>query len=241
MISEICVRLGATLLGDTAPDGRKHWRSTYWDRERIASTPRLAKHFAHHDEVVAELFDDLDPPLSILDIATGTGKFAAQAAIRWPRSSLTVLDISPNAIERARRLPELAHATFLVEDAWGTAVNPADLVLCFDAIHHLGLIDHVFGMLGQLVGSGGVLAGNIWTSDHFHEFGRFRHGRFGHLRNSANFLQEAINVRIFGNTPSAVYRTHLVSYATAERLLREHFESVTVVRTRYHLVFTARQ
>jgi ubiquinone/menaquinone biosynthesis C-methylase UbiE len=45
-----------------------------------------------------------EPPRTVLDLGTGTGSVAREAAGRWPDADVVGVDVSPGMIEEARRL-----------------------------------------------------------------------------------------------------------------------------------------
>lgn len=244
MLAEACIRVGSALLGRRPPDGRAYWSQRYWDREEVTATAGLVEHFTQHNKVVEEMLRWLPAPMQVAEIACGTGKFTSMAAKTWPQAHITAIDISPQAIAITRNHPELASVdvTLRCADFWQATLPPSDVVFCFDAIHHLGDVQTVLTVLRSLVNEGGALVGNVWTLDHYHEFGRYRYGRLGHLRGSVVFLAAAaLTWASRGRFASTRYRTQLVTGAQVERMLRALFPIADVRHLRFHTVFVAQR
>jgi len=56
-------------------------------------------------------------PLNVLDVGAGTGTLSRQVLRRVPTAKLTLLDLSPEMLERAKAKPELAPCSFVLSDA----------------------------------------------------------------------------------------------------------------------------
>jgi ubiquinone/menaquinone biosynthesis C-methylase UbiE len=57
------------------------------------------------------------PPGTVLDLGTGTGAVARNAAERWPDAEITGADVSPGMVEEARRRATSARQRYDVADA----------------------------------------------------------------------------------------------------------------------------
>ncbi len=248
MLAKLCVQAGIAVLGDRPPDCGAYWAARWWDRGAVTSTPALAAYFAEHRAVASGLISEhADGAAGVLEIACGTGEFTELAARLLPAAQITGVDISLLALAWARsRLhgagvgDRVTLACGDYQDALRGVPDTAGSVLCFDAIHHLGNPADTLRRLRGRVAAGGVLIGNIWTADHFHEFGRHRYGAPGHLRRCAGFLAAAAAIRVTGGRVGReAYRTRLISTGEAEKLLGQVFCRVEAVRLRYHLVFAA--
>jgi SAM-dependent methyltransferase len=80
-----------------------------WDATRVDET-RLRP-------IVAALEAVEEPPRSVLDLGTGTGRVARLAAERWPDAAVTGADISAGMIAEARRLSTSQAQQYDVADA----------------------------------------------------------------------------------------------------------------------------
>ena len=183
MIAEMLARTGRTLLDGVPPDGRRYWAARFWDRENAERHPLLREHFLSQKETIAGYLDAYGQRAErVLEFACGTGEFTALTAEHTPARSITALDISPQALDIVRGRVRHDDLSLVLGDFWQDhGLGTADLVLCVDAIHHLGDVRQVLTRLRSFVTPGGTFIGNLWTGDNFHEFGRRRYGRRGHL------------------------------------------------------------
>jgi hypothetical protein len=107
----------------------------------------------------------------------------------------------------------------------------------------MGDVRQVITRLTDYVNPGGVLIGTTLTNDNFHEFQRDSHGTVKHAFRSANFLVNAIAMRLTGGRiRTHAYRSQLLYETQFENILRElapgrilHLSS-----TRYISVFAIR-
>jgi tRNA (cmo5U34)-methyltransferase len=83
------------------------------------------------------------PDPSILDIGAGTGLLSALILQKFPGAQMTLLDISENMLEIARkRFAGRKDITYIVSDyRQGIPVGPYDMVCSALSIHHLTLED----------------------------------------------------------------------------------------------------
>ena len=56
-------------------------------------------------------------PLKVLDVGAGTGTLSRQVLSRVPAAELTLLDLSPDMLQRAKAKPDLAKCSFVESDA----------------------------------------------------------------------------------------------------------------------------
>ncbi len=231
MLAEVLVRSAFHLLGNHAPDGRRYWAARYWDRTQAEEPPELAVHYTTEKQEIRSLIAKYATDAgTILEIACGTGEFTLMLAQLAAEADITALDISAQAIEHAsRRVREGAdgkQVTFRQADVWSASdLGTYDVVVCVDAIHHLGRVPDVLGMLKRFVKPGGILIGNLWTLDNFHDLQRHRFGRLQHGWQSAMFLYTALLIRLSGGRlRTSYYRTHLLPAARAGEVLARDYE-----------------
>lgn len=244
MIAEMLARSGRTLLDGVPPDGRKYWAARFWDREGAEQHPLLREHFLRQKDTIAGYLDSYGGEVgTVLEFACGTGEFTDLAAQRTPARSITALDISEQGLERVRRRVRHDGLRLVLGDFWADhGLAPADLVLCVDAIHHLGDVRQVLTRLRSFTAPGGLFIGNLWTRDNFHDFERARYGRFNHLRRTTGFFTTALAIRASGGRlRTGAYRTQLVSSAEGTQVLRDVFGEVLAVDVHpYFMSFVAR-
>ncbi|MDQ7803519.1 class I SAM-dependent methyltransferase [Amycolatopsis sp. A133] len=180
----------------------------------------------------------------VLEIACGTGEFTAMAAELTKAGRIVATDISEHALRRAGARVDHPGLELVQGDFWtDDTPAPAPLVMCVDAIHHLGDVRQVLKRMSELVEPGGTFIGNLWTLDNFHEYQRSRNGPVGHLGRCALFLANALAMNVSrGRLRWASYRTQLLRSRQVEPLLRETFDEVLdVTATRYFVAFACRR
>lgn len=244
MLAELLARTGRGLLDGYPPDGRDYWAARFWDRESAEKHTRLRPDFLTQKATIAELLRAYGQDAErVLEIACGTGEFTALAADLTPAKQITALDISAEGLRRAGEAVRHDDLRLVQADFWADNDLPqADLVMCIDAIHHLGDLRQVLLRLRSFVKPGGTFIGNLWIGDNFHEFQRKRYGSLGHLGRTASFFSTALIIRATaGRLKTGAYRTQLNDSATAADVLRSVFDEVLEVRTeRYFMGFACR-
>jgi ubiquinone/menaquinone biosynthesis C-methylase UbiE len=244
MLAELLARFGQNFLRGIPPDGRAYWATRYWDRDAAEKHPVLADSFLQQKETVAKFLRRHGGHAErVLEFACGTGEFTRLAAESTPAKKITAVDISEQGLEIARRRVRHDDLELVLGDFWqDNKVGTADLVLCIDAIHHLGDIRSVLQRLKTFVDGDGVVIGNVWIADHFHEFQRRRYGRIRHLARTSFFFVTAAMIRLSGgHLRTGSYRTQLVHSEEVERILRELFGEVLETSTeRYFMTFACK-
>jgi trans-aconitate methyltransferase len=243
VLAEVLVNSGRRMVKDYPPEGRRYWAARFWDREEVESRPGLGDDFRVQKEIIARYVAEYGRDAErVLEFACGTGEFTEMAATLTPATTIVATDISPQAIERTRARVPHPDLRAQVSDFWSAPQQPAPLVLCVDAIHHIGEVDRVLARLRTFVEPGGVLVGNVWTIDNFHEYQRGRYGTLRHLGRSALFLANALTMRLSGGRLRwASYRTQLLDSREVEQILRTQFSDVLgIERSRYFVAFAVR-
>jgi SAM-dependent methyltransferase len=244
MIAETLVRSGHALVRPYPPEGRDYWSVRFWDRADVESHHVLGQDFLAQKTQVAELLTRHGGDArTVLEFACGTGEFTAMAASLTTATSVVATDISQHALDVAGSRVKQPQVRFVRGDFWADdGLVQADLVMCMDAIHHLGDVRSVLERLRSFVAPGGIFVGNLWTLDNFHEYQRQRYGAFGHLGRASKFFATAVAMRLTGGrlrTPA--YRTQLLRRAAIAPLLSEVFsETVELESTRHFTCFVCR-
>jgi SAM-dependent methyltransferase len=244
MLAELLANTGRAIIRDVPPDGRAYWSARFWDRDTHEQHPRLRQAFLTQKETIGRFLSTYGGNTErVLEFACGTGEFTRLAAERTAAKRITAVDISAEGLARARARVKHDNLELIHGDFWDDlGVGQADLVMCLDAIHHLGDVRTVLTRLKTFVKPGGVFIGNLWTADNFHEFQRLRYGTVAHLRNTAAFLGTTLLIRgSGGRLKTGAYRTQLVHNSTAEKILRDVFGDITeFVAERYFTGFVCR-
>lgn len=239
MLAETLARSGHKILGDRSPDGRAYWAARFWDRAKAESDPVIGAHYEAQKRdlsgVIERYASDAD---RVLEFACGTGVFTDMAARLTTAKEIVALDISAEGLRRTGQRVDhdglrLVHGDFWEDHDLGTA----DVVMCLDAIHHLGHPLPVMERLRGFVQPGGVFIGNLWTIDNFHDLERRRYGRLQHLGRSALFFASAVLIRVSGGRlRSGSYRTRLLRTTEIEPILTEVFDEVLHIHPDRHFV-----
>jgi SAM-dependent methyltransferase len=244
MLAELLARSGKTLLQHTPPDGRKYWAGRFWDRHTAEQHPLLREDFlAQKDTVSGYLKKYGQDAEQVLEFACGTGDFTLMALEQTGTPKLTALDISAEGLEIVRGRTDHPGLRLVFGDFWAdNQLGTAGLVMCLDAIHHLGDVRQVLERMRSFVAPGGVLVGNLWTGDHFHDFERQRYGTLRHLVRTVGFFSTATLIRLSGGRlKTGSYRTQLINSWEAAAILREVFGEVLEVKVdRYFMAFVVK-
>jgi SAM-dependent methyltransferase len=239
MIAERMAQVGRRLVRDYPPDGRAYWAERFWDRDAAERQAIIGDHFHAQKDVLSELISQYGADAGrILEFACGTGEFTGLAAERTTATQIVAMDISEQALDITRERVHHPGLRLVNGDFWADHdLGTADLVMCVDAIHHLGEVGQVLRRLRTFVRPGGVFIGNLWIADNFHEFQRERYGTIPHLARTAAFLGTAGLVWASnGRLRTGSYRTQLLQSAQIEPLLRTVFDEVMTVRPQRHFV-----
>jgi SAM-dependent methyltransferase len=244
MIAELLASTGKSILRDIPPDGRDYWARRFWDRDTHEQHPQLRQEFLSQKEVVADLLSTYAGNADrILEFACGTGEFTRLAAELTTAKDITAVDISAEGLRRAAQRVRHDNLRLVRGDFWADLnLGTADVVMCLDAIHHLGDVRTVVTRLKSFVTPGGVVVGNLWTADNFHRFQRLRYGSLAHVRRTAAFLSTAVLIRLSsGRLSSGAYRTQLVHSDEASAILHDVFDAVAEIRVQdYFMGFVGR-
>jgi ubiquinone/menaquinone biosynthesis C-methylase UbiE len=243
VFAELLAGAGRRMIREFPPEGRRYWAARFWDREEVESRPVLGDDFRAQKQEIARYIKQYGGAADrVLEIACGTGEFTEMAATLTSATEIVATDISPQAARMTRQRVDHPNLRTEVSDFWNTEQERAPLVLCVDAIHHLGEVPAVLSRLRTFVQPGGTFIGNLWTIDNFHEYQRGRYGSVQHLLRSALFFCNALVMRLSnGRLRWASYRTQLLSSQEIEPLLHQIFSDVLEIKkTRYFIAFACR-
>jgi SAM-dependent methyltransferase len=244
MLAELLARSGQAMLRGIPPDGRSYWRARFWDRDAVQRHPGSAESFLRQKAVIVDYLERYaGQARRALEFACGTGEFTACLAAATPAEEIVALDISQTALGIAAGRVRHANLKLVHGDFWAdNQLGTADVVLCVDAIHHLGDIRRVLERLRSHVAPGGVLIGNVWTADHFHEFQRKRYGIARHVAETSAFFTTALLIRASGGLlRTASYRTQLLPSGEVREIVATVLgEVLDVTVDRYFMSFVGR-
>jgi len=244
MIAELLAQTGRSIVRDIPPDGRQYWAKRFWDRDTHEQHPLLSAEFLRQKATIARFLREHAANADrVLELACGTGELTRLAAELTPAKEITAVDISAEGLRLARERVRHDNLRLVHGDFWADlALGTADVVMCLDAIHHIGDVRAVLTRLRSFVAPGGILIGNLWTADNFHRFQRQRYGTLAHVRRTAAFLGAAVLIRVSGGRlRTGAYRTQLIHSADATAILREVFDSVLEVSVEdYFMGFVVR-
>lgn len=229
MISELLARSGNALLKDVPPDGRAYWGARFWDRDAAERHQVLGDEFRRQKQTVRAYLQRYGAGAgSVLEFACGTGEFTRITSEVTSAREMTAVDISAQGLEIARERVKHDNLRLVLGDFWADlGLAPADLVVCIDAIHHLGDVRQVLKRLSTFVAPGGTLVGNLWIADHYHDFGRKRYGATAHLVRTASYFGTAMLIRASGGRlKTGSYRTQLLNSYELSTILHETFGEV---------------
>ena len=244
MLAEAMVGLGHKLIRNYPPEGRSYWAARFWDRTGVETTPGVREDLQVKQDAIASYVTRHGKDAErVLEFSCGTGAFTKSVVKLTDAPEIVAVDISAQALAIARREVTDPRLRFVQGDFWAElGLGTADVVMCINAIHHMGNVRAVLERLKTFVEPGGVVIGNVWTLDNYHEFQRRVHGPVQHLARSALFLANAVVMRATGGRVRwASYRTQLLSADQFETLLRSVApEVLEVERTRHFVLFAFR-
>ncbi|MGC4750163.1 class I SAM-dependent methyltransferase [Micromonospora sp. DT201] len=251
MIARLAVAAGQRLLRSGFHAPRQHWARRVWDGDRAEGHAVLGPAYVAERKQIQALLASLAPrltsPWEAVDVAAGTGRYT-RALLEAGAARVTAIDVSPASLAAlTNRAADPTRVTTVCADLFaalppGTVPEAGfDIVLCCDAIHHVGPLPAVLTRLRELAAPGGLLVGDVWTADHFHEFQRARRSRVEHVLASIRFLAAAAVNRLLRRAFLQAARSQLLSAAQVQELLRETLgPQVQLNTSRYWVSFAYR-
>jgi trans-aconitate methyltransferase len=246
MFAEAVVKWSHKLIRGYPPTAGAHWAAKAWDRSKYEVAPRVGPDLRAKKDRIGDLIAEYSKGADrIIEFACGTGTHTESSLKRSDVPEITLVDISADALEIVKKKfnndPRLktVHGDFWTDLGIGTA----DVVMCINAIHHIGDVRQVITRLTDYVNPGGVLIGTVLTMDNFHEFQRDVHGTIRHAARSAFFLANAVAMRLTsGKVRTHAYRSQLLYETQFESILRELAPGriLHLSNTRYISVFAIR-
>ena len=244
-VADALVAVGGWLVRDSFVQPVAHWRNRTWDGFRAESHDALGAAYVEERAELSGWIERVAPSSCVLDVGAGTGRYSLDAA-RAGAAHVTALDVSQSALDEvARRAAEEDAGNVIrvhVGDFWRQGATcrcgrPFDLVMCMDAIHHLGQLPQVIARLHQLAGAGGVVIGDVWTRDNFGEFQRARRGTIEHTLASLRFVVGAAIVASGLRPSSDAVRSDLRQADEVRAEILSVWPDSAVERSRYWVRF----
>jgi SAM-dependent methyltransferase len=225
----------------------QYWAKRVWDGDRAEISAGLGEAYVKERLLVVGLLSEHlteAQPLSLCaaDVACGTGRYT-RALLDLGVTHATCFDVSSRSLENLKgRLERQAPVETVLCDVMSSAMDAwnehFDIVLCCDAIHHLGDLPAVLLRLAGLVKPGGVLVGDVWISDSYGDLQARRSPRPARIASAAKFaLAAAINA-ITGRPLITSARSQLRSARDTASVIQRLFPRATVLPQRYWVTFS---
>lgn len=213
MLSEAMVHLGRKLVKDLKPKGREYFAARVWNPTRYDKSSLGGAEIADNERRLIELIERYgEGAQRTIEFGSGPGIYLEAVVKHTSAPEVVGVDVSPKALEASRNRVNDPRLRLVHGDFWSDLeLDQADVVICANAIHHLGRVQDVIERLKKFVKPGGVLIGNVWTMDHYHEYQRNVHGRWRHLGRSLSFLCNAVVLRATnGQINWGAYRSEIL-------------------------------
>lgn len=224
----------------------EYWRHLVWDGTQAEQHERLGFAYLTERAAVTRLLKMVASGRCILDVASGTGRYT-MTALEAGAKHVTAMDVSTSALNelqrRAREAGVGSCVATLNGDMWHeTPVcycgRRFDVIMCMDAIHHLGPLPEVIVRLLGFTTPDGSLIGDIWTLDHYGEFQRLRRGRMKYLLASLGFAASVVWWRFWpAHVPTSVRSELRLAEDVTTRLMETLGPKVHIEIDRYWVRF----
>ncbi len=225
-----------------------YWAGRIWDGDGFeAASGDLARAYQSEREIIRSSLEDYvthtrGRRLFALDAACGTGRYT-RLLLDLGVEHVTSVDVSTASLELLRgRTRDAERVSCVLQDVrlLGAVPDPPtyDIVLCCDAIHHLGDLTEVLHLLRRMAKPGGLIVGDVWTSDNYAELQAERRGATKRFSSSMHFLMAALLNGLANRSVMSASRSQLHTACETERLLRQAFPEVLVRQEKFWVSFS---
>ncbi|WJK42567.1 class I SAM-dependent methyltransferase [Solwaraspora sp. WMMA2056] len=244
MLAKAMVHVGRRLVKDYPPMGREYFAARVWNPTRYDKSSLGGPEILDNERRIIDLIKKYGAGAKrTIEFGSGPGIYLEAAARNTDAEEIVGVDVSAAALESSRRRVNDPRLRLVNGDFWkDLELGTADVVVCANAIHHLGRVRPVIERLKSFVNPGGVLIGNVWTMDHYHEYQRNVHGTWRHLGRSALFMANAIALRsTSGRFHWGSYRSEILYASEVDEILSEYSDEILYrSNTRYITGFAIR-
>ncbi|MGH3756319.1 class I SAM-dependent methyltransferase [Actinophytocola sp.] len=244
MLAEALFGIGRRLVKGLRPRGREYFARRAWDPTRYNRSTLGGPEIEDNERRIVDLIEKYAQDAQrTIEFGCGPGDYLRAVAKYTPAPEIVGVDVSAKALELAKRRVNDPRLRLVNGDFWkDLELGQADVVICVGAIHHLGRVREVVDRLKTFVKPGGVLIGNVWTMDNYHEYQRNVHGSLRHFGRGVLFLANAIALRVSnGRVNWGSYRSEVLYTHQVDEILRDLSEEILYrSNTRYITGFAIR-
>lgn len=244
MIAEALFGIGRQLVKGQRPRGREYFARRAWDPTRYNRSTLGGPEIEDNERRIVELIERYAQDAErTIEFGCGPGDYLRAVAKYTPAPEIVGVDVSAKALEIAKRRVNDPRLRLVNGDFWkDLELGKADVVICVGAIHHLGRVREVIERLQTFVKPGGVLIGNVWTMDNYHEYQRNVHGSLRHFGRAVLFLANAIALRVSkGRVNWGSFRSEVLYNDQIDEILRDVSDDILYrSNTRYITGFAIR-
>ncbi|HEX6358878.1 class I SAM-dependent methyltransferase [Actinophytocola sp.] len=244
MLAEVLFGIGRQLVKGQRPRGREYFARRAWDPTRYNRSTLGGPEIEDNERRIVELIEKYAQDAQrTIEFGCGPGDYLRAVAKYTPAPEIVGVDVSAKALEIAKRRVNDPRLRLVNGDFWADLeLEKADVVICVGAIHHLGRVREVIDRLRTFVKPGGVLIGNVWTMDNYHEYQRNVHGSLRHLGRAVLFLANAIALKVTnGRVNWGSFRSEVLYNNQVDEILSDLSEEILYrSNTRYITGFAIR-
>lgn len=244
MLAEALFGIGRLLVKGQRPRGREYFARRAWDPTRYNRSTLGGPEIEDNERRIVELIEKYAQDAQrTIEFGCGPGDYLRAVAKYTPAPEIVGVDVSAKALEIAKRRVNDPRLRLVNGDFWADLeLDKADVVICVGAIHHLGRVHEVIDRLKTFVKPGGVLIGNVWTMDNYHEYQRNVHGSLRHFGRAVLFLANAIALKVTnGRVNWGSFRSEVLYNNQVDEVLTDLSEEILYrSNTRYITGFAIR-